>query len=93
MAFAWGDPAKSSDVASAFKPLLTTLLFMAIQEGKLGSVDDRVAVFEPRLQSLNGGKDAGITWRHLASQTSGLPEWYRRRAFWLKADAHEGAGR
>ena len=71
MAFAWGDQSKSSDVASAFKPLLTTLLFMAIQEGKLAGMDDKVADFEPRLKSLNDGKDAAITWRHLASQTSG----------------------
>src|SRR5881628_579135 len=27
MAFAWGEQSKSSDVASAFKPLLSTLLF------------------------------------------------------------------
>lgn len=71
MVFAWGDQTKSSDVASAFKPLLTTLLFCAIQEGKISSVDARVADFEPRLKTLNGGKDAAMTWRHLASQTSG----------------------
>jgi CubicO group peptidase (beta-lactamase class C family) len=71
LVFQWGDPAKSGDVASAFKPLLSTLLMMAVQEGKPGSVDEPVAAFEPRLKSLNGGKDAGITWRHLASQTSG----------------------
>jgi CubicO group peptidase (beta-lactamase class C family) len=71
MVFTWGDQQKSSDVASAFKPLLTTLLFMAIQEGKLSSVDDKVSDFEPRLRTLNGGKDAAITWRHLASQLSG----------------------
>ena len=71
MVFAWGDQSKSSDVASAFKPLLTTLLFIAIQEGKVSSVEDRVADFEPRLKSLNGGKDATIAWRHFASQTSG----------------------
>ena len=71
MVFTWGDPQISSDVASAFKPLLSTLLFMAVQEGKLSSVDDRVSDFEPRLQALNDGKDAGITWRHLASQLSG----------------------
>src|SRR5262249_43697244 len=34
-------------------------------------VDDPVADFEPGLRALNGGKDAAITWRHLASQTSG----------------------
>lgn len=71
LVFAWGDQQKSSDVASAFKPVLTTLLLMAIQEGRLKSVDDKVADFEPRLKTLNGGKDAGITWRHFASQTSG----------------------
>lgn len=71
MVFSWGDQAKSSDVASAFKPLLSTLLFLAVQEGKLRGVDDAVANFEPRLKSLNGGKDAAITWRHLASQLSG----------------------
>jgi len=76
MAFTWGDQQKSSDVASAFKPLLSTLLFIAVQEGKLRSVDDRVADFEPRLKTLNHGKDASITWRHFASQLSayGLSE-------------------
>src|SRR5882762_6365665 len=52
---AWGDQAKSSDVASAFKPLLTSLLFISIQEGKIASVDEPVIKFEPRLESLNGG--------------------------------------
>src|SRR5262245_27240938 len=71
MAFAWGEQAKSSDVASAFKPLLSTLMLMAVEDGKLHGVDDLVSDFEPRLKALNQGKDGGITWRHLASQTSG----------------------
>lgn len=71
MVYSWGDQSKSSDVASAFKPLLTTLLFMAIQEGKLAGVDARVSDFEPRLKELNAGKDGAITWRHLANQISG----------------------
>ena len=33
--------------------------------------DELVADVEPRLKEINGGKDAAITWRHLASQTSG----------------------
>jgi CubicO group peptidase (beta-lactamase class C family) len=76
LVFTWGDPPKSGDVASAFKPVLSTLLMIAIQEGKLKSADDLVADVEPRLKEINGGKDAGITWRHLASQTSayGLAE-------------------
>lgn len=71
LVFSWGDLAKSADIASAFKPVLSTLLLMAIQEGRLKSVDDLVANVEPRLKTLNAGKDATITWRHLASQTSG----------------------
>jgi CubicO group peptidase (beta-lactamase class C family) len=71
MAFTWGDQAKSYDVASAMKPVISTLLFVAIQEGKLAGPDEKVADFEPRLKTLNNGKDAAITWRHLASQTSG----------------------
>ncbi len=71
MVYAWGDQTKSIDVASATKPVISTLLCFALQEGKLKSVDDKVADFEPRLRTLNEGKDAAITWRHLASQTSG----------------------
>jgi CubicO group peptidase (beta-lactamase class C family) len=71
MVYAWGDQSKSSDVASAFKPVLSTMLLMAVQEGRLKSVDEPVADFEPRLKTLNEGKDGRITWRHLASQISG----------------------
>lgn len=71
LVYSWGDQGKSSDVASAFKPVLSTLMLMAVQEGRLHGPDDLVADFEPRLKSLNGGKDASMRWRHLASQTSG----------------------
>jgi len=71
MVYTWGDPTRSADIASAVKPIISTLLLFALQEGRLDSVDDRVAQFEPRLRELNEGKDADITWRHLASQTSG----------------------
>ena len=71
MVFSWGEPGGSSDVASAFKPVLTTLMLMAVQEGKLSSPDDLVSAAEPRLRDLNGGKDGTMTWRHLASQMSG----------------------
>ncbi|HNQ74610.1 MAG TPA: serine hydrolase [Verrucomicrobiota bacterium] len=71
LVYTWGDPTTSSDVASACKPVLSTLLLMAVQEGRLNGVDEPVAAVEPRLNSLNAGKDASITWRHLASQTSG----------------------
>jgi CubicO group peptidase (beta-lactamase class C family) len=71
LVYTWGDPAKSGDIASAVKPIISTLLFQAIQQQNIKSVDAKVADFEPRLSELNMGKDAAITWRHLASQTSG----------------------
>jgi CubicO group peptidase (beta-lactamase class C family) len=71
LVYTWGDVAKSGDIASAVKPILSTLLFLAVQQEKIKSVDAKVADFDPRLRDINNGKDAGITWRHLASQTSG----------------------
>ncbi len=71
LVFSWGDIAKSGDIASAFKPILSLLLLLAVQDGKLESVDAKVADVVPELRNLNSGKDAEITWRHLASQTSG----------------------
>jgi hypothetical protein len=71
MIHSWGDPGKSGDLASAFKPVLSTLMLMAVQEGLLATPDDRLSAVEPRLRELNQGKDANITWRHLASQLSG----------------------
>lgn len=70
-AYSWGDFTKSEDVASAMKPVISSLLLMAIQEKKIASFDDKVCQFEPGLEKLNNGKDAKITWRHFASQTSG----------------------
>ncbi len=71
LVYMWGDYTKSIDVASAVKPVISTLLLFAIQENRLRSVDDKVADFEPRLKELNDGKDGNITWRHLACQISG----------------------
>lgn len=68
---AWGDHTHSADLASARKPIISTLLLQALQDGLIESVDEPLVKWEPRLRELNGGKDAGITWRHLASQTSG----------------------
>ncbi|CAA9219578.1 MAG: hypothetical protein AVDCRST_MAG77-402 [uncultured Chloroflexi bacterium] len=67
----WGDHTYSADLASARKPVVSTLLLLAVQEGLIESVDEPLVKWEPGLREINGGKDAGITWRHLASQTSG----------------------
>lgn len=67
MAFAWGDISKPTDVASACKPVFTHLLILALQSGKVASLDENVAGrWEPRLT----GDDRAITWRHFANQIS-----------------------
>jgi CubicO group peptidase (beta-lactamase class C family) len=71
LVYTWGDPAQSGDIASAVKPIVSTLLLRAVQQQKVKSIDAKVADFEPRLRDLNQGKGADMTWRHLASQTSG----------------------
>ena len=38
----WGDSTRHKDWASAAKPVLSTLLMLAVDEGKLASVDARV---------------------------------------------------
>jgi CubicO group peptidase (beta-lactamase class C family) len=71
LVYTWGDPGQMGDIASAVKPVISTLMLLAVQSGKLKGVDAKVSKFEPGLSRLNRGKDDGITWRHLASQTSG----------------------
>ncbi|MBN1444446.1 MAG: serine hydrolase [Planctomycetes bacterium] len=79
MVYTWGDPSRRGDVASACKPWFSHFLFVALEEGKIASLDEKVARWEPRLAGLSaalGHKDRGITWRHLANQIScyGLAE-------------------
>jgi CubicO group peptidase (beta-lactamase class C family) len=69
---AWGNQTAKSDWASASKPVISTLLFFAMQEGKVPSVDAPVKDWGWELIP----KDQGLTFRHLANMTSGyaLPE-------------------
>ncbi len=71
--YTWGDASRRKDVASAVKPVYTHFLLKAIEEGKIKGIDEPVAKFEPRLNSLNKSmdfKDRKITWRHLCNQIS-----------------------
>jgi CubicO group peptidase (beta-lactamase class C family) len=73
MVYTWGDQSQRGHMASATKPLYTHLLFKAVEDGRLPSVDARVADYEPSLSELNPDldfKDRNITFRHLATQTS-----------------------
>ncbi|MCI5165868.1 MAG: class C beta-lactamase-related serine hydrolase [Candidatus Electrothrix sp. GM3_4] len=66
----WGNPAGRTMWASATKPVLSTLLLFAAQEGRV-KIDGKVRAFMPELL----GKDQEITFHHLANMTSG----YARR--------------
>ena len=63
----WGEVARHKDWASAAKPVLSTLLLLAVEEGKLASVDARLVELGWELSS----KDASMTFRHLANMVSG----------------------
>jgi CubicO group peptidase (beta-lactamase class C family) len=73
MVYTWGDAAKRGDVASAVKPWFSTFLFMAVESGKIESLDTPLVTFEPRLGEINAAldhKDRNITFRHAANQVS-----------------------
>ncbi|MFV2068450.1 MAG: DUF5060 domain-containing protein [Pirellulales bacterium] len=63
----WGHFAANGDWASAAKPVLSTLLLLAVQEGRLASVDALVKDLGWPLSE----KDASMTFRHLANMVSG----------------------
>ncbi len=64
---AWGSQSQKGDWASSAKPVLSTLLMFALQEGKIKSFDQPISEFGWKLAP----KDRGITFRQLASMTSG----------------------
>lgn len=73
MAYAWGDIRLRADIASAGKPIYAHFLWRALEDGRIGHLDEPVARYEPRLALINaqlGHKDRQITWRHLANQTA-----------------------
>jgi CubicO group peptidase (beta-lactamase class C family) len=63
----WGDQAESKDWLSSVKPVISTLLFFAIEEGKVKGVDQPIAKFGWPLQP----RHQGITFRHLGAMNSG----------------------
>ena len=69
---AWGDVSRRADVASACKPLYSHFLFKAVEDGRIESLNEKVPRWERKLQDINEPdfKDAEITGRHFANQTS-----------------------
>jgi CubicO group peptidase (beta-lactamase class C family) len=69
--YRWGFDHRPRYAASVKKSLISVMILQAVEAGLIGGIDEAVVRFEPRLAGLNGGVDAGITWRHLANMTSG----------------------
>jgi CubicO group peptidase (beta-lactamase class C family) len=63
----WGAVGAQGDWASAAKPVSSTMLFFAIEEGRIAGLDAPLTTFGWPMQ----GKDTGITFRHVANMTSG----------------------
>ncbi len=78
----WGDQAQRGDWMSSSKPLLSTLLFFAIQEGKVDSVDARIKGWGWDLSA----KDESMTFHHLANMISGYARPEEPGAAWAYND-------
>ena len=63
----WGSQSRQEDWYSSAKPVFSTLLFFAIDEGRVCGVDEKIGKWDWSLR----GKDRQITFRHLANMTSG----------------------
>lgn len=80
---AWGEVAASGDWGSAAKPMLSTLLLLAVQEGKLTSVNALVKDVGWELTP----KDSTMTFRHLANMVSGYARGEAPGAAWAYNDS------
>ena len=84
----WGDPAKRCDWASASKPVMSTLLFFAVEEKRIPSVDAQV---RPWVRRRWPGKDLiekdyTMTFHHLADMTSGYARAEKPGTHWAYND-------
>ena len=78
----WGSQSQKSDWYSSAKPVLSTLLMFAIQEGKVSGVDAPIAQFGWELKD----KDRPMTFRHLGAMTSGYARPEPPGAAWAYND-------
>lgn len=76
----WGDTNRPDVTFSVAKSYLSILAGLAIGDGLIGSVDDRVGA-TVRTGHFEGAHNGLITWRHLLTQSS---EW--NGVLWEKSD-------
>ena len=63
----WGDQSSKADWASAAKPVMSTMLFYAVEEGRLADVHELVGDHGWTMSA----KDQPMEFYHLANMTSG----------------------
>ncbi len=80
VAASWGDPSRVDMTFSATKSYLALLAGIAVADGLINDIDDRVADYD-RLDLFSSEHNRQITWRHLLHQTS---EW--EGTLWSKPD-------
>lgn len=78
----WGNYTAQGDWASAAKPVLSTLLMLAVVEKRLPGVDAPVQLAGWKLRE----EDQGMTFRHLADMTSGFGRAEPPGAAWAYND-------
>jgi len=76
----WGDPVRVDMTYSATKSYLGLLAGIAVGDGLIPSVDDRVGD-SPGVDQFDTERNRAVTWRHLLQQTS---EW--EGTIWGKPD-------
>ncbi len=82
----WGDTARADMTFSVTKTFLSTVVGLAVKDGKIKDIKDRVGPYMPRGVDLFASPhNAAITWEHLLRQTSdwsgtlfGQPDWADR---------------
>jgi CubicO group peptidase (beta-lactamase class C family) len=67
-------PAQTRDVHSVTKSVVSTLIGIALAEGRLRSLDQKLADLLPAYRSQMKGTVAAITLRQLLTMTAGLPD-------------------
>ena len=78
----WADQSQKGGWMSSSKPLISTLLFFALQEGKLDSVHTPIKRFGWELSE----KDQTMTFHHLANMISGYARPDKPSAAWAYND-------
>ena len=78
----WGSQSQKGDWLSSSKPVFSTLLFFAVQEGKLDSVHTPIKRFGWPLYA----KDETMTFHHLANMISGYARPEKPGAAWAYND-------